>query len=99
MNIDDVSMEPASSTSFPLENPSIPMIQEVAASTEMEQQDHDIQCSDPGSAQEFVDGIMRIVPADVNVSFLWAYFITSQLEFFVKPSNLFLLIYSCGMEY
>ena len=55
----------------------------------MEQQDHDIQCSDLGSAQEFVSGIMRIVPTDVNVSFLWAAFIASQVEVF--------FIYSCGM--
>lgn len=66
MNTADVPMEPASSTHCPAENPSIPMIQEVVASAEMEQQDHDIQCSDLGSAQDFVGGIMRIVPADVN---------------------------------
>ena len=61
MNTTDIPMEPASSTPFPTENPSIPMIQEVAASAEMEKQDHDIQCSDLGSAQYFVGGIMRIV--------------------------------------
>ena len=89
MNIVDVPMEPASSTPCPTENPSIPMIQEVAASTKMEQQDLDIQCSNLGSSQDFVDGIMMIVPADVNVSFLWAAFITSQLEFFVKKVTYF----------
>ena len=84
MNITDVPMELASSTPFPAENISIPMIQEVVASAEMEQQDHEIQCSDLGSAQDFVGGIMRIVPSDVNVSFLWEDFIASQVEFFVK---------------
>ena len=54
MNIADVPMEPTSSTPFLVENISIPMIQEVAASAEMEQQDHDIQCSDLGSTQDFV---------------------------------------------
>ena len=53
MNTADVPMEPASSTHCPAENPSIPMIQEVAASVEMGKQDHDIQCSDLGSAQYF----------------------------------------------
>ena len=77
MNTADVPMEPASSTHCPAENPSIPMIQEVVASAEIEQQDHDIQCSDLGSAQEFVDGIMGIFPVDVNVSFLWEAFIAS----------------------
>ena len=42
MNIADVPMEPTSSTPWSIENPSIPMIQEVVASTEMEQQDQDI---------------------------------------------------------
>ena len=50
------------------------MIQEVAASAEMKKQDHDIQCSDLGSAQDFVGGIMRIVPANVSVIFLWERF-------------------------
>ena len=76
------------------------MIQEVVDLAEMEQQDHDIPCSDLGSAQDFVGGIMRIVPADVNVSFLWAAFIASQLEFFVKQVtflSLFLLCYGRQM--
>jgi hypothetical protein len=89
MNTADVPMEPASSTPCPAENPSIPMLQEVAASAEMEQQDHDIQCSDLGGAQDFVGGIMRIVPSDVNVSFLWATFVASQLDFFVKKVTYF----------
>ena len=84
MNTTDVPMDLASFIPCPIENPSIPMIQEVAASAEMEQQDHGIHCSDLGSAQDFIGGIMRIVPADVNVSFLWEAFIASQLEFFVK---------------
>ena len=77
-------MELASSTPCLAENPSIPMIQEVAASAEMEQQDHEIQCLDLGSAQDFVGVIMRIVREDVNVSFMWEDFIASQVEFFVK---------------
>ena len=84
MNTTNVPMELASSTPCLAENPSIPITQELATSAKMEHQDRDIQCSDIDSAQDFVSGIMRIVSANVNVSFLWASFIASQLEFFVK---------------
>ena len=89
MNTANVPMDPTSSTPFPAENPSIPMIQECAASADMDQQDHGIQCSDLGSAQEFVSGIMRIVPTDFKVSFLSTAFIKSQLQFFVKQVTYF----------
>ena len=55
----------------------------------MEKQDHEIHFSYLGNAQDFVGGIMRIVPTYVNMSFLWETFIASQLEFFVKQVNYF----------
>ena len=41
MNTTDVPMEPTSSPPCPVENLHIPIIQEVVASNDMEQQDHD----------------------------------------------------------
>eukprot|EP01018_Ginkgo_biloba_P016759 Gb_41248 [translate_table: standard] len=68
MNPVDMSMELPSSTPGPVENSSLPMLQEVATSAEIEQQGHDIQklCPDLSSSQDFVGGIMRIIPSDVN---------------------------------
>lgn len=58
MNPGDMPMVPSSAMPCPMENPSMPVLHE----TEIEQQGHDLQCSD----QDIVGGIMRIVPSDDN---------------------------------
>lgn len=82
--IEDIQgVEPPScypSTSGFDENPATSMVMEESRGEEVEMQEQDghRMCSELNTAHDFVSGIMKIVPSDVDVSFLYL------LSFFQK---------------
>ena len=87
--IEDIQgVEPPScypSTSGFDENPATSMVMEESRGEEVEMQEQDghRMCSELNTAHDFVSGIMKIVPSDVDVSFLYL------LSFFrnMQPNN------------